>query len=589
MERYRMERLLGEGGMGEVRLCKDLSIGREVAMKVIRPELVSHTDTRLRFLSEAQVQGQLEHPAIVPVYELGALPDGTVFFTMKRLRGHTLAEILDGLAQGHADFVSQYTRQRLLSAFATVCMAIDFSHARGVLHRDLKPQNIMLGDFGEVYVLDWGVAKLRGQQDAKTEPVHGDLLATDGSVKTVAGAVIGTLGYMSPEQAGGLGVTPDARSDVFSLGAILFEILAGEPLRERLPAQQMFLSIALGADARLSVRAKAREVPPELEQICVRATAQHPDARYPSARKLHDEVQRYLSGDRDLLLRRQLAERHVQTAEAALSAESVSLRDKKDTESARRTALREAGQALTLDPDSAAARSVLTRLFSEAPAQEPTEVTAELSAMQAARDALRMRALALAMLLSLALSPVFFLMGVRDWHGIVALWLSFAVSFVCRVLLAARPDRFPALPYLTHLLHLVSFALASRIFGPLTIITGPFILLGIVQGWTSNVRLRRFVLLTSAPLPGILYALERLGVLHPSYLFHDGGLTILPNMVTLEPTLVSIMLILFGTVPILLPGLLMGKITDQLRSGERRILLHSWNLRQILPASEPPR
>lgn len=137
LEHYRTVRLLGEGGMGEVRLCKDLFIGREVAMKVIRPELASHTDTRMRFLSEAQVQGQLEHPAIVPVYELGALPDGTVFFTMKRLRGHTLAEILDGLAKGRADFAAQYTRQRLLAAFATVCMAVDFSHARGVLHRDL--------------------------------------------------------------------------------------------------------------------------------------------------------------------------------------------------------------------------------------------------------------------------------------------------------------------------------------------------------------------------------------------------------------------------------------------------------------------
>lgn len=461
------------------------------------------------------------------------------------------------------------------------------NHGRGVLHRDLKPQNIMLGDFGEVYVLDWGVAKLRGQGGGDGQAAPAEQVATDGSVQTAAGRVVGTLLYVSPEQAGELSAPVDARADVFSLGAILFEILTGERLRPRLPNPQMFLCISQGVDARPSVRAPSREVPPELEQICVRATAQHPDARYPSARKLHDELQRYLAGDRDLLLRRQIAERHVQAAEAALLAESEDIRDKKDTVSARRIALREAGQALTLDPDSAAARRVLTRLFGEAPTPAPPEVTAELSALQAARDTLRLRALAVAISFSLLVSPALLLMGVRDWAGVVALWVTLALGVVGRVLLSARPGRFPVLPYLMHLLHLSSFTLATRFLGPLGVLAIPLILFSFLQAWTGDLRFRRFVLLTSAPLPGVIYACEQLGILQRSYLFHDGGLTILPNLVTLEPALTTLALILLSTVPIILPALLMGRMADQLQSAERRILTHSWNLRQILPAPEP--
>ncbi|MEO6417977.1 MAG: protein kinase, partial [Polyangiaceae bacterium] len=146
-ERYAAGELLGEGGMGEVRLIKDGRIGREVAMKVIRPGHGSRSDLRSRFLREARVQGQLEHPAIVPVYDLGVDPNGASYFTMKRVRGMTLEEVLDGLRKRDADATIEYSRRKLLTAFGSVCLAIDFAHARGVIHRDLKPGNVMLGGF----------------------------------------------------------------------------------------------------------------------------------------------------------------------------------------------------------------------------------------------------------------------------------------------------------------------------------------------------------------------------------------------------------------------------------------------------------
>src|SRR5262245_2684514 len=147
-ERYRWLGQIGKGGMGDIQLVKDTRILRDVAMKLLRAGVRDHAEFRERFLFEARLQGQLEHPSIVPVHDLGVTSEGDVYFTMKRIRGVTLAKAL-------TDRAGTYSRRRLLTAFSSVCLAVDFAHTRGVVHRDLKPQNIMPGDFGEVYVLDW--------------------------------------------------------------------------------------------------------------------------------------------------------------------------------------------------------------------------------------------------------------------------------------------------------------------------------------------------------------------------------------------------------------------------------------------------
>jgi serine/threonine-protein kinase len=164
--RYEPRELLGEGGMGEVHRCTDARIGREVAMKVMRHADEPGSSTK-RFRREALLQANLEHPSIVPVYDVGVDAEGAPCFAMKRVRGQTLRHILTRIAEGDELARRRYPVHKLLGAFSQVCLAIDFAHSRGVIHRDLKPANIMLGDFGEVYVLDWGLASTAGAPDSE--------------------------------------------------------------------------------------------------------------------------------------------------------------------------------------------------------------------------------------------------------------------------------------------------------------------------------------------------------------------------------------------------------------------------------------
>jgi serine/threonine-protein kinase len=182
--RYVEQGALGRGGMGEVRACEDRRVGREVAMKISKTPGLN-----ARFLQEARVQARLEHPSIVPVYDVGLDRDGAPYFTMKRVRGQTLKKILRGLRDGDPDTVANYSRRRLLTAFASVCLAVHYAHTKDVLHRDLKPTNIMLDEFGALYVLDWGLARGESLDDS-----------TPDSIRDEVRAIEGTPRYMAPEQ-----------------------------------------------------------------------------------------------------------------------------------------------------------------------------------------------------------------------------------------------------------------------------------------------------------------------------------------------------------------------------------------------------
>jgi serine/threonine-protein kinase len=585
LDRYLLRRQLGKGAMGEVHLCKDGRIGRDVAMKVILPLAQSDAQARARFIREARVQGQLEHPAIVPVYDLGIDPGGSIFFTMKYLRGMTLAQVIRGLRHKDKEIVKHYSRRRLVSAFASVCLAVDFAHARGVVHRDLKPSNIMLGDFGEVYVLDWGIAKLKEPEPDRGIAVE-DSLEED--VQTAAGKILGTFGYMAPEQALGRGAALDKRSDVYSLGAILFELLTLEPLIPKSTWNEMLSTTLKGASANARERAPDKDVPPELEAVCVKATRLDAADRYASAREIHEAVERYLDGDRDVEVRSQLA---LKFARAADEAAMKSVFGGPGSEDARRDALREVARALALDPSNAEAMRALGRIVTELPATMPNEVKAEVDAATAARRRLQLRDGARANFLGTALVVPFGLwMGVRS-APLFGMTLLFMLAAVVLQAAASRSEgRRPThgLVYASYVCNVAAGLLIGRAFGPLFVMPMLLALLTFAYCMSHAAMYRLAVLVTGALAILGSVGLELSGLVEPAYMFHDGAITVLPNAVMLPKVPTITALVVASLFLAVAPGVIMGRLQDSLKEAEKRSAMHVWHLKQLLPDQTKP-
>ena len=290
--RYLGQGVIGKGGMGEITLCIDRNIRRQVAMKRILPAVANDPDRRARFVEEAQVTGQLEHPNIVPVHELEMGADGTIYFTMKLVRGRSLGETLRADRQ-RAD---EPTLGELLQIFLKVCDGVAFAHSRGVIHRDLKPDNIMVGDFGEVLVMDWGLAKIVGRKDISA----GELVTSsrlEGSIAhTMEGVALGTPAYMPPEQAGGRLDAIDHRSDIYSLGGILYEMLTLERPVEGNTPMEVLTKVTHGNIVPPEQRAPNRHIPRELSAIAMKCLSRDPSRRYSSVSALRRDVSLFLEG-----------------------------------------------------------------------------------------------------------------------------------------------------------------------------------------------------------------------------------------------------------------------------------------------------
>ena len=284
-ENYVLGPEIARGGMGAVLEALDGKLSRTVAVKVLLPDGDSDEPARRRFLREAGVLARLEHPNIVPIHDI-VWEDGTpLFYTMKLVKGRTLQRILDALREGDPATLREFPLRRLLAVFGKVCDAVAFAHSRGVLHRDLKPENIMTGEFGEVLVMDWGVAKLAGAPDTNTG-ANGGAAGSSAAGYTMHGAVIGTPGYMSPEQARGDVAAHDERSDVFSLGAILHAILTLRPPGDGVD----------DADGPPLPHCPSGRVPGALRAVAGKALSPRKEDRYQAASDLSAEIERHLAG-----------------------------------------------------------------------------------------------------------------------------------------------------------------------------------------------------------------------------------------------------------------------------------------------------
>jgi serine/threonine protein kinase len=297
--RFRVLRPHAKGGLGQVYVARDQELGRTVALKEILLRHADNPSMRSRFVLEAEINGNLEHPGIVPVYGLGTYPDGRPFYAMRFIQGDSLK---DAIERFHAESPNLSPTDRtlrlrqLLGRFVDVCDAIAYAHSRGVLHRDLKPANVMLGKYGETLVVDWGLAKTLGRSEGLSgdsdSTIEDTLIPPSGDSRdaTVAGQAMGTPGFMSPEQAQGLHDQLGPTTDVYSLGATLYCLLTGRApvtggdvlarvIRGDIPAPQLINP----------------SVPLALEAVCLKAMALKPEDRYPSPRALADDVERWLA------------------------------------------------------------------------------------------------------------------------------------------------------------------------------------------------------------------------------------------------------------------------------------------------------
>ena len=547
---YRYTDVIGRGGMGEVVLAEDLQLGRAVAIKRMRSPSPS-AEAVTRFLREARIQARLDHPAIVPVHTLGHDADGRPYFTMKRLAGVTLDKRIAEGAPG----------QTLLRAFVDVCLAIDLAHARGVIHRDLKPSNIMLGDYGEVYILDWGVARMMGEHDMPLP--EGD--SQEGH--TQVGAILGTPGYMSPEQLRGDPVTP--ATDVYALGAMLYEILAGVPAHPR--GQAAMTSTMSGPPVSPLLRKPDRAIAPELDAVCMLALCDEPEDR-PTARRLADLIQRYLDGDRDVERRRGLAAEQLAAAHAAVATGDPAHRAE---------AMSAAGRALALDPESKDAATLVTKLMLEPPRELPAPLAERLAATDLEAVGAQTKFAARALSAYYLFIPVVLWTGVRAWGLFAAVYGIVTISVIGALYMSRRRSSPIVWAVVANAAVLI---LLTRVFSPFIIVPGLAGGIAVAMVGFPTLIGRPWIVLGGS-IAGFLIplALEAGGLWPPTWEFDNGRLVIMADAVRLEGMPAALLLVTGNVAMVAVMALLVHSLAVAQRMNQRKVEIQAWHLGQLLP------
>jgi serine/threonine protein kinase len=302
--RYAIGRELGRGGGGVVYLGTDRSLRRSVAVKVLSPDLVTDPMRVQAFVEEAVITGGLEHPNIVPAYDLGCSSTLGIYYTMKRLTGRPLSQVLTALRRGDPATVQSFGMYRLLGGFIELCRAVAYAHSRGVIHCDIKPENVFIGEYGEVVLVDWGLAQVLGP---------------DGKHQARARMHAGTPEYMAPEQITKSGHDLDPRSDVWALGVMLYELLTLTVPFQGANAKEVLMRVMVEQLEPPSTRAPGRPIPPGVEDICRRSLSKNREFRYGSVAELLAELEAELEGTRERVRRAEQARRSIDAVEALLA------------------------------------------------------------------------------------------------------------------------------------------------------------------------------------------------------------------------------------------------------------------------------
>jgi eukaryotic-like serine/threonine-protein kinase len=535
--------------MGEVVLAHDPRLGRDVAIKRMR-QADPNEEAVERFLREAKIQARLDHPAIVPVHELGHDVEGRPYFTMKRLAGETMATRLAANARS----------QPLLRAMIDVCLAIDLAHTRGVIHRDLKPANIMLGEYGEVYVLDWGVARIVGEEQEPNAPSQVAAAAS----ATQTGAMLGTPGYMAPEQMRGersVG-TP---VDVYALGAIMFEILTREALHPRDSAIESTVTQPTDSPAQ---RRPDLQIAPELNALCMAALAADAAAR-PTARELAQQLQDYLDGDRDLERRRTLAVEHLNGARDAITA------------GRHAEGVVAAGRALALDPESAEVAELVTSLLVTPPATLPRELEVSLAAADAAMRRERARRTVVALFALLLVPPCGLIYGVMSWQNLFAV-IAASCGLITLVTITWRTGWSSSpLLFATNIALVIAF---SRIGGPF--VHTPMLICAVMLALSVRSRTKWEVIAFGVTATLLPFVLEKVGLLDVTVIFQPDGILSIGRVFSTsgaDPMFVAGVMIASALIAIFI-AVFASTLARQRRDAQQRLHIQSWTLQHMLPS-----
>jgi len=526
--RYDLGDVIGRGGMGAVFECRDSLVHRDVAMKVDE-----HGEGGGgRFLREARLQGQLEHPNVVPIYDLGSTRDGHYFFTMKRIRGETMKDLL-------ALPTTEYPLRRALGDFGRVCEAVAYAHKKGIVHRDIKPSNIMVGEFGAVYIIDWGIAKQiceDGEDGTGTNQSPTDVNLTR------TGAMVGTPAFMAPEQRQG---QSDERSDIYSLGLVGKEILQ----RETTP-------------------------PPELLSATDCATDEAPNGRFQHVQELYKCIEAYLDGDRDEQRRQEIAEGYLATAQELISADQISREN-------YQRAVQNVGRALALSPDHKEGLDTLVRLMDRNLDVPPKEVVENL---EASRGAARAKVTYWAMLAyagALVSVLPFVWAGLRSWAPLLIVCAGWLAAITVTGIYGRRAKMRASL--MIPILVVVNVANAAS-----TLITGWLVLLPAFVALSSAClsmymgrRLRWLVFLLGSLALVIPAAAFTAGIVPDAIMAgSEWPLAHLQGAIDLRTT---IALIVTGIAMTLATTLYFGSVGDALERAELELHTRTWKLHNLAP------